>query len=232
MVMTEERRKIMKKKPIMRRIFNIIQIVLLAVSAIMILTCDYADFKQYQHITDTANGITFLVTDELRYAAKIPVNEGTITFSTLKAGDPLWATLSLGSIALCILTSLASIIRKSNDRDGLLHLFLPILPIFSFFSFAGMLELSSNIKDGYFNIFDYSDMFQTVLGILGVVFLLAFVKRSKLFNRKDALKVEIAGQQHVPASNADELKKYKELLDSGVISQEEFNAKKKQLLDL
>ena len=33
-------------------------------------------------------------------------------------------------------------------------------------------------------------------------------------------------------SNADELKKYKELLDSGVISQEEFDAKKKQILGL
>ena len=34
------------------------------------------------------------------------------------------------------------------------------------------------------------------------------------------------------ASNADELKKFKELLDSGVITQEEFDAKKKQLLGL
>ena len=33
-------------------------------------------------------------------------------------------------------------------------------------------------------------------------------------------------------SNADELKKYKDLLDSGVISQEEFDAKKKQILGL
>lgn len=33
-------------------------------------------------------------------------------------------------------------------------------------------------------------------------------------------------------SPADELKKYKELLDMGVITQEEFNAKKKQLLGL
>ena len=31
---------------------------------------------------------------------------------------------------------------------------------------------------------------------------------------------------------ADKLKKYKDLLDSGVITQEEFDAKKKQLLDL
>ena len=33
-------------------------------------------------------------------------------------------------------------------------------------------------------------------------------------------------------SAADELKKFKELLDCGIISQEEFDAKKKQLLDL
>ena len=36
----------------------------------------------------------------------------------------------------------------------------------------------------------------------------------------------------VSNSNADELKKYKELLDCGVITQEEFDAKKKQLLGL
>lgn len=34
------------------------------------------------------------------------------------------------------------------------------------------------------------------------------------------------------SGNADELKKYKDLLDSGVITQEEFDTKKKQLLDL
>lgn len=36
----------------------------------------------------------------------------------------------------------------------------------------------------------------------------------------------------VTSSNADELKKYKELLESGAITQEEFEAKKKQLLGL
>lgn len=39
-------------------------------------------------------------------------------------------------------------------------------------------------------------------------------------------------KQEIPQSSADELKKYKELLDMGVISQEEFDAKKKQLLGL
>ncbi len=39
-------------------------------------------------------------------------------------------------------------------------------------------------------------------------------------------------KQEIPQSLADELKKYKELLDMGVITQEEFDAKKKQLLGL
>lgn len=39
-------------------------------------------------------------------------------------------------------------------------------------------------------------------------------------------------KQEIPQSNADELKKFKDLLDSGVITQEEFDQKKKQLLGL
>lgn len=39
-------------------------------------------------------------------------------------------------------------------------------------------------------------------------------------------------KQEIPQSNVDELKKFKELFDSGIITQEEFNAKKKQLLGL
>lgn len=49
-----------------------------------------------------------------------------------------------------------------------------------------------------------------------------------------SLLIQRQGQSKAPAasSDADELKKYKDLLDSGVISQAEFDAKKKQLLGL
>jgi predicted Zn-dependent peptidase len=39
-------------------------------------------------------------------------------------------------------------------------------------------------------------------------------------------------KQEIPQSTADELKKFKDLLDSGAITQAEFDAKKKQLLRL
>ena len=58
----------------------------------------------------------------------------------------------------------------------------------------------------------------------------------KLIPNKEESVVQMENQknstQSVAISSADELKKYKELLDSGVISQEEFDAKKKQLLGL
>ena len=45
-------------------------------------------------------------------------------------------------------------------------------------------------------------------------------------------KPSVIVEQKMPVSNADELKKYKELLEKEVITQEEFEAKKKQLLGL
>ncbi|MCQ4637144.1 SHOCT domain-containing protein [Anaerovorax odorimutans] len=36
----------------------------------------------------------------------------------------------------------------------------------------------------------------------------------------------------IQTSSADEIRKYKELMDDGIISQEEFEAKKKELLGL
>ena len=53
-----------------------------------------------------------------------------------------------------------------------------------------------------------------------------------LIQRQDNAESKNVIIQESNNSNADELKKFKELLDQGIISQEEFDAKKKQLLGL
>lgn len=53
-----------------------------------------------------------------------------------------------------------------------------------------------------------------------------------LIERQSKAAPVAAAKPEIPQSNADELKKYKDLLDSGVITQEEFDAKKKQLLGI
>ncbi len=44
--------------------------------------------------------------------------------------------------------------------------------------------------------------------------------------------MQIANTPQTAVSQADELKKFKDLLDNGIITQEEFDQKKKQLLGL
>ena len=56
-------------------------------------------------------------------------------------------------------------------------------------------------------------------------------KKMERQNQKNGEK-QTEGNSVASAGGADELKKYKDLLDSGVITQEEFDAKKKQLLGL
>lgn len=53
-----------------------------------------------------------------------------------------------------------------------------------------------------------------------------------LIQRQNTMQNKAVHVENVVKSDADELKKYKELLDTGVITQEEFDAKKKQLLGL
>ena len=50
--------------------------------------------------------------------------------------------------------------------------------------------------------------------------------------RRDELNVQQTSTVIQQTSAADELKKFKELLDMGVITQEEFDAKKKEILGL
>ncbi len=53
-----------------------------------------------------------------------------------------------------------------------------------------------------------------------------------LIERQNKPKIEETKQDIHQVSNADELKKYKDLLDEGIITNEEFEAKKKQILGI
>ena len=56
--------------------------------------------------------------------------------------------------------------------------------------------------------------------------------RSLLISRQERKGTAFASMPVYSTGSAEELRKYKDLLEAGVITQEEFNAKKKQLLGL
>ena len=122
---------------------------------------------------------------------------------------------------LCAIMCIVSIISKKEYRDGRIHSILAII----LFVYVNYCIISCGVGYGE----TVSTKFPT--GIfefcLFAVIVVSFVKRSTLITGLP--KVKVVGNT---TSNADELKKYKDLLDSGVITQEEFDEKKKQLLGI
>ena len=75
----------------------------------------------------------------------------------------------------------------------------------------------------------YFNYFYIALALVLTSAVLSFLVVSGKIKDDESTKILYTTEQ---MSNADELKKFKELLDSGIITQEEFDTKKKQLLGL
>lgn len=134
---------------------------------------------------------------------------------------PVYVLYVLGAV-MCII----SIISKNTYKDGKAHGAVAILLfIYTFFilcfceSSYGFQVIDSNFPVGLF------------AGLLFAVVVVAFAKRSSFIaESKESQRTVVNNIQET--TNADELKKYKDLLDSGAITQEEFENKKKELLGL
>ena len=124
---------------------------------------------------------------------------------------PLYVLWGL-NILMCVFGALS----KSKKRDGATHVILPIL-LFLFTNFA------------FLSVAEEANGFLTMEALMFAMIIAAFVKRSRAIVGEAPETVIVA---NAPASSADELKKYKDLLDAGAISQDEYEAKKKQLLGL
>ncbi len=89
------------------------------------------------------------------------------------------------------------------------------------------------IETTYFEYRYEASVLFWVVAILMVMLVAYSVFSFIKFNKEGLLhNADAQGQNAVILSDADELKKYKELLDEGIISQEEYEQKKKQLLGL
>ena len=72
--------------------------------------------------------------------------------------------------------------------------------------------------------FEYNGYLDTAKNLMGQLDL--------LIKKPAVVQEEQKGEMVQPLSNADEIRKYKGLLDEGIITQEEFEAKKRELLNL
>ena len=139
---------------------------------------------------------------------------------TLMAHYPIGYYALLFFYAVCAVMCIISIVSKSEHRDGKMHGILPVL--WCLIVHDNIISLGSQVGNWEIigNNFPIAAFEVCALGVV----ILGFAKRSTL----------IAGLPKVvvkqESTKADELKKYKELLDSGAITQEEYDSKKKELL--
>ena len=113
-------------------------------------------------------------------------------------------------------------VNKSEHREGRIHSILPILWFLSVN--YNLITLGGKINNWLVvSSKDFPGMFFEGCAIAVVI--LGFFKRASFI--AGVPRVQTTSQT---TSNADELRKYKELLDEGIITQEEFDKKKKQLL--
>ena len=158
----------------------------------------------------------------------------SLSFSDVKIGmAKLFLIVLISLFVINIVICLGTIKRNNVDKDGVLHVIIPIVNVIIMFA-MGPLFFSYHIENSqYMNVYikrvDW--LFYTNILLLFAIVVISLIKRSNTVVPKIKEQPQIINNIQ-QTSNADELKKFKELLDTGIITQEEFEAKKKQLLGL
>lgn len=156
-------------------------------------------------------------------------------FTDLPAGSILpivFVLLLVVSLLFCLIWSL----RKKKNKFNVIHILLPISSIFVFI-FIGFLysmgeyatlveQLSAALREGS-NNYGIGPVFLVESIVLFSIIIVAIFKRkhnfiSDILEGKEKIKEDV--------KNLDLLMKYKELQNDGIITQEEFEEKKKELL--
>lgn len=182
-------------------------------------------------------------------------------FDTIK-NSPLYWVFFVFAVGINLILCLTSLFSKRKGKDPIIHvifptlLFVPWITIIDFFAYNDMMtQTVSPIISGTssYNVFrmEFYDIIKNnstnyvenntirtlgfiVVGLWFVYIMLCFLKRSTIvIGTEPTYQTVINSRNSSTQSNIpDELNKYKQLLDDGVITQKEFDAKKKQLLGL
>lgn len=135
-------------------------------------------------------------------------------------------------VILLLIALFASLVSAFLEKKNLLSRLSTRLPLASFISLLLLIFVCNRLEwvtgSGWTveeNSVHAGSLFYVVIILAAISTVLSFVVKSAKLDDAPAKKVPV-GQ----TSKADEIKKYKDLLDSGIITQEEFEAKKSELL--
>lgn len=200
-----------------KKIFNMTEIIVQCLAIILLFN----------------NGMFFAKRNECIYHYSLAnvCSEGNMIFFLI-----FIISMFVANIILC----LVSTFKNSDEKDGIIHVILPIINTIIMFAMGPMnagivihnTDLFDSTKVKSVVVEHVEPLFFVVIFVLLVIVVIALIKRSDFVIPKGEKQPQQIINNIQETSNADELKKFKELLDSGVITQEEFDQKKKQLLGL
>lgn len=150
----------------------------------------------------------------------------SMSVSFIHAAQNTFEVLPFIITALMLINIVLLIIYTFRDVPSKFDKFYLILPILSVFM-AVLTAILAGRRDDYGYCAPINWLFYIELLFLLATVVLAFMRCSKRIKEAPS-KVKIV--ENKALSDADELDKYKQLLDKGVITQEEFERKKHQLL--
>ena len=155
----------------------------------------------------------------------MPVDTSMV--DVMKYQGTLYSVFAIFAITaiLCII----SIIVKPEHKDGKIHVILSI--VLFFFATMSIVKEGSAVGQEWMVAESNFPTYLYLGCIVGAV-VVSIAKRSTIITGLPSKKERVVINNNQITTNADELKKYKDLLDNGTITQEEFNEKKKQLLGL
>lgn len=168
--------------------------------------------------------IAFIIT----YFQKINVNGLNRRFLLFMKDSDFFVFLFIVVYFIALsLSFVLSCLAKQGHRDSKLQCICSILLLLSVF-YEIIVMSNTEGQEVIWGSFPAIPL----LVLLAIIVVLTFIKRSVTIS--DVQKVDVVEKTEIinQSSNADELKKYKGLLDNGTITQEEFDAKKKELLGL
>lgn len=142
------------------------------------------------------------------------------TYETFNDGKDTYLILTtaiLLSIVACIALYIVQYVVKSKS-NWIIAAFAPILPLMLICIYTPIMNVCCEPKQN--ELIYYPEYEKSVLFYIVLVCLVSL------------LVVSISGYFMTRISTSQELEQYKVLLDQGIITQEEFDAKKKQLLGL
>ena len=153
------------------------------------------------------------------------------TFNDVKGIYLILTTAIILSLLVCIALYIVQMVIK-DKANWSIAAFAPIVPTILLSIYTPIMNACCEQKQNEMAYPEYeiSTLFYVTLILL--IGLLAISVISYFITRKNGVKESISVDVNIPVSTTQELENYNKLLKQGIITQEEFDAKKKQLLGL